>query len=211
MKAVLNHSAWANHYGRQVAPGWNAGNTRSYAVVGPSGQTQFMSARHATAVRKVTGESRSGSGRSRYEVQGSVGGSISSSTFVDAGKEIQDWARSDAGKDWSFWLSNASIGLPALGMGLKHPIAIAVGVGLGSIAGIASTGIDCLAAWRSPACIVGGLGISVGPIGIIVSKLPRVTLVAVESAQWVTKIIGWNADAVTWIPSAADWWDRNLL
>ena len=53
-KTVLNPSAWANHYGRQVASGWNAGNTRWYAVVGPSGQTQFMSARHATATRQCT-------------------------------------------------------------------------------------------------------------------------------------------------------------
>ncbi|TXI96476.1 MAG: RHS repeat-associated core domain-containing protein [Aquabacterium sp.] len=206
-KTVLNHSALANHYGRQVASGWNAGNTRSYAMVGPSGQTQFMSARHATATRQVTGESCSKGSTNRYVIQGCTGSSVSSNTFVDAGKEFQEWARSDAGSATSSWLAFAAIALPVAGVTARHPYAIGAGLILGYVAGLASTVIDCTAAIASPKCVIGAIGAGTGPFGGILTRLPKhATLVGVVTKNTLS-IVGYQTTALNWLITFGEWYE----
>ncbi|MCA0379074.1 MAG: DUF6531 domain-containing protein [Actinobacteria bacterium] len=208
-KAVLNHSAWANHYGRQVVSGWNAGNTRSYAVVGPSGQTQFMSARHATATRKVTGESHDSGGRSRYEVQGSVGKHLPEGLMQNEFKNLQKWAQSKDGKFTSAVLGTLSLGtgLAALSLPETGPFAVLLGV-VSIASGIGSTAIDCIANWLSAACALGVTsGAVLTPFGSSIVKIPLTASRWARSWGIVFTVFGIHTDTVTTIAGWGDWWE----
>ena len=79
---------------------------------------------------------------------------------------------------------------------------------IGTVSGIGGAAIDCLAQPSSPACVIGSVGVATGPLGTVISRVPGVGITAAESVLWATRISGWNTDALLWIPSAAEWWER---
>lgn len=201
--SVFNHSALANHVDN---PSYFAATGRS--IVSPAALSgPFMQERHRTAHRPTA--ACAGSVTNRWVAQACAAQTIKPVDWVQAGEDIQAWARSDAGRNASFWLGTASIVLPLIGSRFG-PQGAGVGVVLGTATSTASVGIDCLAALKSPACVIGAIGITSGPVGTIASRLPQLGVHGSESVVWVSKIIGWNSDALTWIPAFADWWDREL-
>ena len=207
-KTVLNHSAWANHYGRQVASGWNSGNTRSYAVVGPSGQTQFMSARHATASRQVTGESCSNGSTNIYVLRACA---AKATPQVDPREfeKLREWADSQDGKLTSAILGSISLvtGIVALNLAPSGlPALILGGISVGT--GAASTAIDCIADWQSPSCMIGvSSGLVLTPFGSSIVKIPLTASRWAQTGGVMFTVFGINADVLTTIVGWGQWWE----
>lgn len=160
----------------------------------------FMQARHLVAKRSCDANI--------FVARGCAAKNTPALEWGKLGRNAQSWANSSNGKDWSFGLSSLSI-LAAAGAGaLRHPILISVGMVIGTVSGIGGAAIDCLAQPSSPACVIGSVGVATGPLGTVISRVPGVGITAAESVLWATRISGWNTDALLWIPSAAEWWER---
>ena len=168
-----------------------------------------MSARHATATRKVTGESHDSGGRSRYEVQGSVGKHLPEGLMQNEFKNLQKWAQSKDGKFTSAVLGTLSLGtgLAALSLPETGPFAVLLGV-VSIASGIGSTAIDCIANWLSAACALGVTsGAVLTPFGSSIVKIPLTASRWARSWGIVFTVFGIHTDTVTTIAGWGDWWE----
>ncbi|MFD5864509.1 hypothetical protein ACFWGP_06125 [Agromyces sp. NPDC127015] len=125
--------------------------------------------------------------------------------------DVRQWASSDAGQDLSLALGTIGLATPLLawfGGTVGGEYGALAGALIGTAAGLASTGIDCIAEVSSPSCIIGAVGSVAGGFGSSLAKSPKHLSVAAEASGKALTILGLNADVLGGIASWGDWWQR---